>query len=220
ETFGFTEADLDTVFNAGVEVGLGPATLRDIYALLNETYCQAIGLEYRYMRNPVKFKWFEDRVEAQRNKPNFTTEQKKRILLKLNQAVVFESFLGTKFLGQKRFSLEGAESLIPALDSVVEKGAELGIEEFVLGMAHRGRLNVLTNIMGKTYKDVCSEFDCKYNKELPFGGDVKYHLGFSTDVETSQNKKVHLSLCPNPSHLETVGAIVEGITRSKMDMKY
>jgi 2-oxoglutarate dehydrogenase E1 component len=220
ETFGFTETDLDTVFNAGVEVGLGPATLRDIYALLNDTYCQAIGLEYRYMRNPVKFKWFEDRVEVQRNKPNFTTEQKKRILLKLNQAVVFESFLGTKFLGQKRFSLEGAESLIPALDSVVEKGAELGIEEFVLGMAHRGRLNVLTNIMGKTYKDVFSEFDGKYNKELPFGGDVKYHLGFSTDVETSQNKKVHLSLCPNPSHLETVGAIVEGITRSKMDMKY
>lgn len=220
ETFGFTDADLDTVFNAGVEVGLGPATLRDIYALLNDTYCQAIGLEYRYMRNPVKFKWFEDRVEVQRNKPDFSTEQKKRILLKLNQAVVFESFLGTKFLGQKRFSLEGAESLIPALDSVIEKGAELGIQEFVLGMAHRGRLNVLTNIMGKTYKDVFSEFDGKYNKELPFGGDVKYHLGFSTDVETSQNKKVHLSLCPNPSHLETVGAIVEGITRSKMDMKY
>lgn len=220
ETFELSKDDLDTVFNAGIEVGLGPAKLRDIYQLLEDTYCQSIGMEYRYMRNPIKFKWFEERIETSRNKPNFSTEKKKRILLKLNQAVVFENFLGTKFLGQKRFSLEGAEALIPALDSVIEKGAELGIEEFVLGMAHRGRLNVLTNIMGKTYKDIFSEFDGKYNKDLPFGGDVKYHMGFSTDVETSNNSKVHLSLCPNPSHLETVDAIVEGITRSKMDMKY
>ena len=159
-------------------------------------------------------------MEKGRNTPNFDVDKKKRILLKLNQAVAFENFLGTKFLGQKRFSLEGAEALIPALDSVIEKGAELGIEEFVLGMAHRGRLNVLANIMGKTYKDIFSEFEGKYNKDLPFGGDVKYHLGFSTDVETSNNQKVHLSLCPNPSHLETVAAVVEGITRSKMDMKY
>ncbi|MFD1628545.1 2-oxoglutarate dehydrogenase E1 component [Pseudopedobacter beijingensis] len=220
ETFGLSDADLDTVFNAGVELGLGPAKLRDIYQLLNETYCESIGVEYRYMRNPLKFKWFEERMELSRNKPQFDVEKKKRILQKLNQAVVFESFLGTKFLGQKRFSLEGAEALIPALDSVIEKGAELGIEEFTIGMAHRGRLNVLTNIMGKTYKDVFSEFEGKYNKDLPFGGDVKYHLGFSTDVETSSNKKVHLSLCPNPSHLETVAAVVEGITRSKTDMKY
>ena len=220
ETFGFTNADLDTVFNAGVEVGLGPATLREIHKLLEDTYCQSIGVEYRYMRNPIKFKWFEERMEKGRNTPNFDVDKKKRILLKLNQAVAFENFLGTKFLGQKRFSLEGAEALIPALDSVIEKGAELGIEEFVLGMAHRGRLNVLANIMGKTYKDIFSEFEGKYNKDLPFGGDVKYHLGFSTDVETSNNQKVHLSLCPNPSHLETVAAVVEGITRSKMDMKY
>ena len=220
ESFGFTDADLDTVFNAGVEVRLGPAKLRDIYQLLEDTYCQSIGVEYRYMRNPLKLKWFEERMESCRNTPNFDIEKKKRILQKLNQAVAFENFLGTKFLGQKRFSLEGAESLIPALDSVIEKGAELGIQEFVLGMAHRGRLNVLTNIMRKTYKDIFSEFDGKYNKDLPFGGDVKYHLGFSADVETSANEKVHLSLCPNPSHLETVDAVVEGITRSKMDMKY
>ncbi|MDA9555024.1 2-oxoglutarate dehydrogenase E1 component [Pelobium sp.] len=220
ETFGFTEADLDTVFNAGVEVGLGPATLRDIYQLLEDTYSQSIGVEYKYIRNPIKLKWFEERMESCRNTPNFDVEKKKRILLKLNQAVAFENFLGTKFLGQKRFSLEGAESVIPALDSVIEKGAELGIQEFVIGMAHRGRLNVLANIMGKTYKDIFSEFEGKYNKDLPFGGDVKYHLGFSTDVETSSNQKVHLSLCPNPSHLETVDAVVEGITRSKMDMKY
>ena len=221
ETFGFTEADLDTVFKAGLEVGLGPnATLREIKQLLEDTYCQSLGIEYRYMRNPIKLKWFEDRMEKSRNKPDFDVETKKRILLKLNQAVAFENFLGTKFLGQKRFSLEGAEALIPALDSVIEKGADLGIEEFVIGMAHRGRLNVLANVMGKTYKDIFSEFEGKYNKDLPFGGDVKYHLGFSTDVETSQNKKVHLSLCPNPSHLETVSAVVEGITRSKMDLKY
>lgn len=220
ETFGLSDTDLDTVFNAGVEVGLGPAKLREIHQLLEDTYCQSIGIEYRYLRNPIKLKWFEERMEKGRNTPHFDADKKKRILQKLNQAVAFENFLGTKFLGQKRFSLEGAEAVIPALDSVIEKGAELGIEEFVLGMAHRGRLNVLANIMGKTYKDIFSEFEGKYNQDLPFGGDVKYHLGFSTDVETSQKQKVHLSLCPNPSHLETVDAIVEGITRSKMDMKY
>ena len=220
ETFGFSSADLDTVFNAGREVGLGPATLREIYKLLEDTYSQSIGVEYRHMRNPEKLKWFEDRMEKSRNKPDFSIETKKRILTKLNQAVAFENFLGTKFLGQKRFSLEGAESLIPALDSIIEKGAELGIQEFVIGMAHRGRLNVLANIMGKTYKDIFSEFDGKYDKESPFGGDVKYHMGFSTDVATSNKRKVHLSLCPNPSHLETVAAVVEGITRSKMDLKY
>ncbi len=220
ETFGLADSDLNTVFNAGVEVGLGPATLREIRQLLEDTYSQSIGVEYTYIRNPLKLKWFEERMESTRNQPNFDLDTKKRILTKLNQAVAFENFLGTKFLGQKRFSLEGAEALIPALDSVIEKGAALGIDEFVIGMAHRGRLNVLANIMGKTYKDIFSEFEGKYNKDLPFGGDVKYHLGFSSDVETSSHKKVHLSMCPNPSHLETVNAVVEGITRSKMDLKY
>ena len=221
ETFGFTEADLNTVFNAGVEVGLGPATLKDIRNLLEETYCQSIGAEFTYIRNPEKVKWFQDRLERERNKPNFSIETKKRILRKLNEAVVFENFLGTKFLGQKRFSLEGAEGVIPALDSVIEKGADLGIEEFVIGMAHRGRLNVLANIMHKTYKDIFSEFEGKGSDESkPFDGDVKYHLGFSTDVTTDSGKKVHLSLCPNPSHLETVDPVVEGISRSKIDFKY
>ncbi|HEK19221.1 2-oxoglutarate dehydrogenase E1 component [Mucilaginibacter sp. 44-25] len=221
ETFGLSDADLDTVFNAGVEVGLGPAKLRDIRDLLEQTYCQSIGAEYTYIRNPIKLKWFEDRMEKKRNTPSFTAEQKKQMLSKLNEAVVFENFLGTKFLGQKRFSLEGAESLIPALDSVVKKGSELGIEEFIIGMAHRGRLNVLTNIMEKTYKEVFSEFEGKnYDSSQPFGGDVKYHLGYSTDVETAEGKKVHLSLCPNPSHLEAVDPVVEGITRSKIDFKY
>ncbi|MGV3684752.1 MAG: 2-oxoglutarate dehydrogenase E1 component [Daejeonella sp.] len=221
ETFGLQESDLNTVFNAGVEVGLGPAKLKDIIALIEQTYCQSIGVEYKYLRNPEKLKWFEQRMESERNTPNFSIETKKRILGKLNEAVVFENFLGTKFLGQKRFSLEGAESVIPALDSVIQKGAELGIEEFVIGMAHRGRLNVLANIMYKTYKNIFSEFEGKgFDVNTPFGGDVKYHLGYSTDVETVSGKKVHLSLCPNPSHLEAVDPLVEGMVRSKMDFKY
>lgn len=220
ETFGLTEADMDTVFNAGVEVGIGPAKLSTIRGLLEETYCGTIGAEYRYIRNPIKIKWFEDRMESRRNAPNFTAAEKKQILNKLNQAVSFESFLGTKFLGQKRFSLEGAEALIPALNSVIVKAAELGIEEFTIGMAHRGRLNVLANIMEKSYKEIFSEFQGKnYDADSSHGGDVKYHLGYSTDIETN-GKKVHLSLCPNPSHLETVDPIVEGLTRSKIDFKY
>lgn len=221
ETFGLSEADMDTVFNAGIEVGLGPAKLRDIRELIEQTYCGSIGVEYRFIRNPDKMKWFEERMEKTRNQPRFSSAVKKRILAKLNEAVTFESFLGTKFLGQKRFSLEGAEALIPALDAVIEKGADLGIEEFVIGMAHRGRLNVLANTMKKTYKDIFNEFEGKgYDENLPFGGDVKYHLGYSTDVETAHGKKVHLSLCPNPSHLETVDPVVEGLTRSKIDYKY
>lgn len=221
ETFGLSDADMDTVFNAGIEVGLGPAKLRDIRELIEQTYCGSIGVEYRFIRNPYKMKWFEERMEKTRNHPNFSSAIKKRILGKLNEAVTFESFLGTKFLGQKRFSLEGAEALIPALDAIIEKGADLGIEEFVMGMAHRGRLNVLANTMKKTYKDIFNEFEGKgYDENLPFGGDVKYHLGYSTDVETVKGKKVHLSLCPNPSHLETVDPVVEGLTRSKIDYKY
>lgn len=221
ETFGLSDADLETVFNAGVEVGLGPAKLKDILALVEQTYCQSIGVEYKYLRNPEKLKWFEQRMESERNTPKFDIETKKRILSKLNEAVVFENFLGTKFLGQKRFSLEGAESVIPALDSVIHKGAELGIEEFVIGMAHRGRLNVLANIMHKTYKDIFSEFEGKgFDENTPYGGDVKYHLGYSMDVNTFSGKSVHLSLCPNPSHLETVDAVVQGMVRSKIDFKY
>ena len=220
-TFGLSDGDLETVFSAGVEVGLGPAKLKDILALVEQTYCESIGVEYKYVRNPEKLKWFEQRMETERNTPNFSIEKKKRILEKLNEATVFENFLGTKFLGQKRFSLEGAETVIPALDSVIGKGAELGIDEFVIGMAHRGRLNVLANIMQKTYKDIFSEFEGKgFDINMPYGGDVKYHLGYSTDVDTESGKKVHLSLCPNPSHLETVDSVVQGMVRSKIDFKY
>lgn len=224
ETFGLSEADMDTIFNAGVEIGLGPVKLRDIRQLIEDTYCRSIGAEFKYIRNPEKIKWLQDKMEADRNKPNYSVDRKKRILQKINKAVVFENFLGTKFLGQKRFSLEGAESVIPALDSVIEKGADLGIQEFIIGMAHRGRLNVLANIMGKSYKSIFSEFEGKMYKEedpeMAFGGDVKYHLGYSSDIKTDSGKDVHLSLATNPSHLETVDPIVEGIVRSKIDMKY
>ena len=221
ETFGLSDTDMDTVFNAGIEIGIGPAKLRDIRQALEDTYCRTIGAEYRYIRNPIKIKWFEDRMEKNRNTPSFTVEQKRLMFNKLSKAVIFENFLGTKFLGQKRFSLEGAEAVIPALDSVIQKGSLLGIEEFIIGMAHRGRLNVLSNIMEKTYKEIFFEFEGKnYDEDSPFGGDVKYHLGYSTDVETANGKKVHLSLCPNPSHLEAVDPIVEGLTRSKIDFKY
>ena len=221
ETFGLSEADMDTVFNAGVEIGIGPAKLRDIRQTLEDTYCRTIGAEYRYIRNPIKMKWFEERMEHNRNTPSFTIDQKKAMFSKLSRAVIFENFLGTKFLGQKRFSLEGAEAIIPALDSVIQKGASTGIEEFIIGMAHRGRLNVLANIMEKTYKEIFFEFEGKnYDQDSPFSGDVKYHLGYSTDVEADNGKKVHLSLCPNPSHLEAVDPVVEGLTRSKIDFKY
>jgi 2-oxoglutarate dehydrogenase E1 component len=221
ETFGLAQSDLDTVFNAGIEVGMGPSKLRDIAEMLEQTYCSTIGVEYHYIRNPIKLKWFQDRMEKVRNKPSFSVEEKKLMLRKVSEAVIFENFLGTKFLGQKRFSLEGAEALIPAMDSVIQKGATLGIEEFTIGMAHRGRLNVLANIMKKTYKEIFSEFEGKnFDEHSTAGGDVKYHLGFSTDVEAENGKKVHLSLCPNPSHLEAVDPVVEGLTRSKIDFKY
>lgn len=223
ETFGLSEDDMDTVFNAGIEVGLGPAKLRDIRQLIEETYCQSIGAQFRYIRNPKKIQFLQDRMEAERNTPNFSKEKKKRILEKLNQAVTFEAFLGTKFLGQKRFSLEGAETLIPALDSIIGIGANLGIEEYVIGMAHRGRLNILANIMEKPYRTIFSEFEGKILEDEvheEFEGDVKYHLGYSTDIKMHDGKNVHLSLAPNPSHLEAVDAIVEGMVRSKIDMKY
>jgi 2-oxoglutarate dehydrogenase E1 component len=218
--FGLDEGDLDTVFQAGEAVGLGPAKLRDILALLKETYCQSIGAEFRYVRKPEMVSWLQERMERLRNRPQFDLEKKKHILRKLNQAVIFEKFLGTKFVGQKRFSLEGAETLIPALDAAIEQGAELGIQEFVMGMAHRGRLNVLANTLRKEYDEVFSEFEGKEYEDSVFQGDVKYHLGFSADVETSGQKKVHLSLMPNPSHLEAVDPVVQGSARAKIDRKY
>ncbi len=214
ENFQLSDADLDTVFTAGNEVGIGPSKLRDIVALLEQTYCASIGVEFKYIRNPEKIKWMQERMEGSRNTPDFTLDQKKEILEKLNEAVVFEKFLGKKFIGAKRFSIEGAEALIPALDTVIEHGAELGITEYVIGMAHRGRLNVLANTMRKSYDAIFSEFDGKDYDDALVEGDVKYHMGYSSLVKTNTGKEVRLTLAPNPSHLETVGPVMQGISRA------
>ncbi len=217
ENFGLNTSDLETVFQAGQLIGIGPAKLKAIIHHLDETYCQSVGAEYKYIRNEEVKKWIEQKMESSKNSYPFSIREKKRMLEKLNEAVAFENFIHTKFTGQKRFSLEGAETLIPALDAVIDSGAELGIKEFVIGMAHRGRLNVLANILGKSYEDIFSEFEGKEFDENAFDGDVKYHLGFSSDVITSNNKKVHLGLTPNPSHLEAVDPIVQGIVRAKIE---
>ena len=213
-TYGLSDADLDTVFAAGNEVGLGPAKLRDIIALLDQTYCQSIGAEFRFIRNPEKVKWLQQRMEGTRNTPEFSLQQKKDILGKLNEAVVFEKFLGKKFIGAKRFSIEGAEALIPALDTVVERGADQGITEFVIGMAHRGRLNVLANTLRKSYDQIFSEFEGKDYEDELVEGDVKYHMGYSSVLKTNTGKEVRLTLAPNPSHLESVGPVMQGISRA------
>lgn len=220
ENFGLAAADLDTVFQAGNEIGLGNAKLRDIIAHLEQTYCQSIGAEYLYIRNPEMIQWLQSKMETSKNTPNYSIEEKRTILNKLNQAVLFENFLATKFVGQKRFSLEGGEALIPAMDAAMEKGADLGVQDYVVGMAHRGRLNVLANILNKTYKDIFTEFEGRTSEDSLFDGDVKYHLGYSSDQLSNKGKHVHISLTPNPSHLEAVDPVVEGISRAKIDHKY
>ena len=215
--FDLRESDLDKIFNAGDILGIGPQPLKVIIQHLEAIYCDAIGLEYMYIRSPEKRKWIQNWINKNDNHPTFSPNQKKHILKKLVQAVSFENFLHTKYVGQKRFSLEGGESLIPALDSLIENAANLGVEEFVMGMAHRGRLNTLTNIFGKSPKAIFSEFEGKDYEEEVFDGDVKYHLGWTSNRETDTGKKVNISIAPNPSHLETVGAVVEGIVRAKQD---
>ena len=220
ENFGLSHADLAVVFNAGDIMGIGPSTLADIVTHLERVYCESIGVEYMYIRNQEKLNWIQQRLHVNGNHPKFSQEQKKHILKKLNQAVSFENFLHTKYVGQKRFSLEGGESLIPALDAVVEAAADHGVEEFVMGMAHRGRLNTLTNIFGKSSKDIFNEFDGKDYEEVVFDGDVKYHLGWTSKRTTDTGKKINMNIAPNPSHLETVGAVVEGITRAKLENSF
>lgn len=215
--FDLNESDLDSVFDAGDILGLGAASLREIIQKLETIYCEAIGVEYMYIRNPERVTWIQNWLNKNLNHPVLSSDQKKHILKKLTQAVSFESFLHTKYVGQKRFSLEGNESLIPAIDAIVESASELGVKEFVMGMAHRGRLNVLTNIFGKSAQSIFGEFDGKDYQEAVFDGDVKYHLGWTSMRETDTGAKITMNIAPNPSHLETVGAVVEGITRSKQD---
>lgn len=215
--FGLSDGDMDTVFDAGKIIGIGPSSLKNIIAHLERIYCDAIGVEYMYIRTPERIQWIQNWLNVNDNRPTFSPDEKKNILSKLNEAVSFESFLHTKYVGQKRFSLEGGESLIPALDVIIEKAADAGVKQFVMGMAHRGRLSVLTNIFGKSPKDIFSEFDGKDYEETIFDGDVKYHLGWTSKRETDSGKMVNMNIAPNPSHLETVNGIVEGIARAKQD---
>lgn len=218
---GLTEADLDTEFEVGSEIGLGKAPLRDIIDRLKKVYCGHIGFEYNHIRDAEIHEWFKTKCETEGANISPSREERHRILSKLNEAVVFENFLHTKFLGQKRFSLEGGENMIPALDKIINQAAAFDVEEVIIGMAHRGRLNVLANIMGKTYEEIFSEFEGNMEVDLTMGdGDVKYHLGYSAHTETNAGKKIYVKLAPNPSHLEAVDPVVLGMTRAQIDDEY
>ncbi len=220
QNFGLHDSDLDKRFQAGTELGIGKNKLRKIIDHLQQTYCQSIGVEYMYIRSPEIVEWLQQRMESARNMPSFDRGKKKQVLTKLIEAVNFEQFIRKRFPGQKRFSLEGCETLIPALDAAIEHGAALGIEEYVLGMAHRGRLNVLGNILRKPYRQIFSEFEGKAYAEETLLGDVKYHLGCTLETTTRNGKNVNLSIAPNPSHLEAVDPVMEGIARAKIDLKH
>ncbi|MCH5599262.1 thiamine pyrophosphate-dependent enzyme [Niabella ginsengisoli] len=212
--YGLSEADLNTEFEAGNLIGLGTTSLKNIFTHLQNCYATHVGVEFKYISDQRRVDWITNEIE--RNFSNsLPLKQQKRILEKLNQGVMFEKFLHTKYVGQKRFSLEGGETTIAALDAMINKSAELGVREVVIGMAHRGRLNILANILGKTYEQIFSEFEGTGEINQTMGsGDVKYHLGFGSEVETSGGDKIHLKLMPNPSHLEAVDPVVIGFARS------
>ena len=220
ENFGLTKADLSKTFQAGNELGLGKATLQQILDHLNQTYCQSIGVEFLYIRNPEIIDWMKKQMEIRKNTPEFSMDQKEQILRKLAEAVLFEKFIHKKFPGHKTFSLEGVESLIPALDAIIRTGAGMGVREFVIGMAHRGRINTLANIMHKPIASIFSEFDGKEYQDAELLGDVKYHLGYSNTIQIQDGEKVTLVLAPNPSHLEAVDPVVEGIARARIEHEY
>ena len=219
--FGLSDDDLDTTFQSGKEIGIGQAKLRDIVAALRKIYTSAIGFEYMSIREPEVWDWFKKKAEDEFLNYKLSIEDKKHILKMLNKAVVFENFLHTKFIGQKRFSLEGGESSIPALDAIINKAAEMGTEEVLVGMAHRGRLNILANILGKTYDTIFEEFEGSSIPDETLGsGDVKYHLGYSAKIKTRSGKEVDVRIIPNPSHLEAVDPVVTGFARAKLDEIY
>lgn len=220
ENFGLSKDDLDREFQAGNEIGIGNARLKDIIAHLSDTYCKSVGAEFFYIRKPEVSMWLKNKMETTKNTYPFTAEDKKYMFRHLSRAVLLEKFIHKKFPGQKRFSLEGAESLIPALDAIIEKGAALGTKEFVIGMSHRGRLNVLANIVKKPFQDIFSEFEGKEFEDESLLGDVKYHMGFVNERETTSGEVVKLTLSPNPSHLEAVDPVVQGISRAKIDKDY
>jgi 2-oxoglutarate dehydrogenase E1 component len=217
ENFGLKETDLELVFSAGEIVGIGPSKLKVIINKLKNIYCESIGLEYMYIRDPLKVRWIQSFINVNGNKPNFSKSEKLLILDSLNKAYTFENFLQKKYVGQKRFSLEGGEALIPAIDFLINSAAEKGVEEFIMGMSHRGRLSTLANIFGKSSRDIFGEFEGKDYEEDIFDGDVKYHLGWTSERTSPSGKKININLAPNPSHLESVDPIVQGIARAKLE---
>ena len=220
EFYGLAESDLDTVCNAGNLIGLGPTTLRNIQAYLEKCYASHVGIEFKYISDQKKVDFITNAMEKEFHQP-LPLNKRKRILEKLNQGVMFEKFLHTKYIGQKRFSLEGGETTIAALDAIINISANAGVEEVVIGMAHRGRLNILANIMGKTYEQIFSEFEGTATLDQTMGsGDVKYHMGYGSEVQTLDGKEIHLKLMPNPSHLEAVNPVVVGFSRAKADVLY
>lgn len=219
KNFGLSEEELDTYFEVGKLIGIGKTSLRDIINHLKKIYCGSIGIEYMYISNPEKIQWIEKWFYKE--KLQFSPEEKKFFLKKLNEAVTFENFIHTKFVGQKRFSIEGNESTLPALEEMIEYTSNRYLtEDFIIGMSHRGRLNILSNFFQKNYSHIFSEFQGKEYKEKTFSGDVKYHLGFSRIRKTRKGRYIKMNLVPNPSHLESVDAIVEGITKAKIDIIY
>ncbi len=218
--YALSDADLDTVFNSGKLLGIGPATLRVIMESLQKIYAGDIGFEYMYIRELDVKNWLRNKIEKEALIFEPTLDEKKRILEKLNEATVFENFLATKYLGQKRFSLEGGEVTIPALDMIISQAADMGVEEVMIGMAHRGRLNVLANILGKSYESIFDGFEGNVPEQVHGDGDVKYHLGYSSLTETKSGKPISVKLAPNPSHLEAVNPVVEGFVRAQSDEEY
>ncbi|MFN5098834.1 MAG: 2-oxoglutarate dehydrogenase E1 component [Burkholderiaceae bacterium] len=216
--YGFSDADLDTVFNiSNTYFGPESASLRDLLQALRDTYCRSIGAEFQYITDPTQKRWMQERLESTRATGTFTVEEKQHILDRITAAEGLERYLHTKYVGQKRFSLEGGESFIASLDALIQRAGSQGVQEIVIGMAHRGRLNVLVNILGKMPHDLFAEFEGKHADDLP-AGDVKYHQGFSSDVSTPGGP-VHLSLAFNPSHLEIVNPVVEGSAKARMDRR-
>ena len=217
--FGLTDDDMEREFYTQLFPGNNLASLREILAALRETYCRSVGVEYMHLQDPAERQWLQERMEPSRNRPALSRDEKIRILNKLYQASLFEQFLHKKYLGQTRFSLEGAEALIPMLDALLTQVAEQGCREIILGMAHRGRLNVQVNVLGKSYGEVFCEFESNYDPDTIFGaGDVKYHNGFLADLRTAKDREMRVLLLNNPSHLESVNPVVEGFARARQDI--
>ncbi len=220
QNYGLSEEDLKVEFHAGTEIGLGNTTLQKIIEKLNETYCQSIGSEYMFIRDQEKTEWLKHRIEDNKNRPEFTGPEKKKIFTLLMKAGGFENFIHHRFIGQKRFSLEGTEALIPALRFLIEKGATLGVEEYFFSMAHRGRLNVLANIIEKPFENIFREFTAEEYDEAISLGDVKYHLGYCNKITLDDGKQVQLNLVPNPSHLESASPVIQGAARAHIEHKF